>query len=131
MQEPRLYPWKRRALWWVRNPRLFLFQMREVGGIASAAFGLLLLYMLRQYHRGESSYTWLFSLLGTLPALILLAILLAFVFVHATTWMLLVAKAQPVVLTKRSIPWKRALGLNLVLWAGASVAVFIIVFGGP
>ncbi|OGS65964.1 MAG: hypothetical protein A3K59_11070 [Euryarchaeota archaeon RBG_19FT_COMBO_69_17] len=126
----RMHPWKRPAGWWLRNPRYLLFQAREVGGVLSALYGLVLLYELRQYHRGEDAFAWFQGILTTPPVLILTLVVFAFVLVHAVTWFMLIGKAQPVALTKKPIPWERAFAGNLVLWAVVSAAVLYIVFGG-
>lgn len=126
----RMHPWRRPAGWWLRNPRYLQFQAREVGGVLSALYGLVLLYELRQYHRGEDAYAWFQGILATPPVLLLTLVVFAFVLVHAVSWFMLVGKAQPVALTKKPIPWQKAFAANLVLWAVVSAAVLYIVFGG-
>jgi len=125
-----MYPWKRRAGWWLRNPRFILFQAREAGGFVSALFGLLLLYMLVRYHEGVASYDAFLAMLSTPVALTVLAVSFAFVMVHALTWFLLIGKAQPIRFTKKPLRAGTVFAVNIVLWVLVSGAVLFVVFGG-
>jgi len=125
-----MLPWKRPAGWWLRNPRYFLFQMREVGGVFAALYALVLLWQLREFSQGELAYATFLAFMGTPGMFVVNAVMFAFVLVHAVTWFMLIGKAQPVALTKKPIPWERAFAGNLVLWAVVSAAVLYIVFGG-
>ena len=125
-----MYPWKRRAGWWLRNPRFLLFQAREAGGFVSALFGLLLLYMLVRYHEGVASYDAFLAMLSTPVALTVLAVSFAFVMVHTLTWFLLIGKAQPIRFTEKPLRAGTVFAINVVLWVLVSGAVLVIVFGG-
>ena len=46
------YPWKRRAGWWLWIRRYVSFQLRELGGVVSAIYGLMFLNMLQQLRAG-------------------------------------------------------------------------------
>ena len=130
MPQPRLYPWKRPAGWWLRNPRYLVFQIRELGGVAAAAYGLILLYMLRRFSQGESAYDGFLALMATPGMLVVTGVLFVLVLVHAVTWFMLIGKAQPVQFTKEPIPWQKAFAASLAVWALVSVAVVYLIFGG-
>jgi len=125
-----MYPWKRPVGWWLRNPRYLLFQLREVGGFVSGLFGLLLLYMLVQYHAGPEAYAGFFAMLASPLMLVVVAVLFGFVLVHAFTWFFLLGKAQPVRFTKKPLRPGTVFAINVVLWVLVSGAVLFIVFGG-
>lgn len=124
------YPWKRRPGWWLRNPRYVMFQLREVGGVVSALYGLFLLTILAQLGAGEAAYTALLTTMRTPPVLYLNLVLFALVVWHALSWFMLIGKAQPIQLTRRPLPWKVVFGINAVLWLIVSAAVVYLVFGG-
>ncbi len=126
----REYPWRRRAGWWLRNRRYLSFQLRELGGVVSALYGLILLYMLRQLRAGESAYTAFLDLIRTPPILYVNLVLFALVMWHALTWFMLIGKAQPIRFTEKPISWKTAFAVNLFLWLGVSGAVVYLIFGG-
>ncbi len=126
----REYPWKRRRGWWLRNRRYVTFQARELGGVVSAVYGLILLNMLRNLRAGESAYTAFLTLVRTPPLLYVNLVLFALVLWHAISWFMLIGKAQPIQFTAKPLPWKIAFGINVLLWIGVSGAVVYLVFGG-
>lgn len=128
--EPRLYAWKRPVGWSLRNPRYLLFQLREVGGIASAVYALLLLWELRRFRMGEASFDAFRAMVSEPVVMIGGLVLFALVLVHALTWFMLIGKAQPVAFTRKPMPWTRAFGINVALWIAVSGAVVVLFFGG-
>ena len=126
----REYPWRRRVGWWLRNPRYVSFQLRELGGVVSTLYGLILLYMLRQLRAGESAYTAFVDMMRTPPLLYVNLVLFALVMWHALTWFMLIGKAQPIQFTAKPLPWKSVFAINVLLWLGASGAVVYLIFGG-
>lgn len=124
------YPWRRRPGWWLRNPRYLMFQLRELGGVVSALYGLVLLTMLAQLAAGEAAYTAFLTTMRTPPVLYLNVVLFALVLWHALSWFMLIGKAQPIQLTRAPLPWKVVFGINVVLWLIVSGAVVFLMFGG-
>ena len=124
------YPWKRRAGWWLRNRRYVSFQLRELGGVVSAIYGLMFLNMLQQLRAGESAYTSFLDLMRTPPLLYVNLVLFALVMWHAVSWFMLIGKAQPIQFTEKPLPWKVVFGINVLLWIGVSGAVVVLIFGG-
>lgn len=124
------YPWKRPAGWWLRNRRYLAFQFRELGGVVSALYGLILLNMIRQVDAGDA-YTAFLTMMRTPPFLYVNIVLFALVVWHAVTWFMLIGKAQPIQFTAKPIPWKSAFALNVLIWIGVSGAVLYVIFGGP
>lgn len=124
------YPAKRRAGWWLRNPRYFMFQLREIGGVVSALYGLLLLNLLMQLSAGESAYGAFLTMLRTPPLLYVNVVLFGLVVWHAISWFMLIGKAQPIRFTREPLPWKTVFGINVFLWLIVSGAVVVLIFGG-
>jgi len=73
----REFPWKRRAGWWLRNRRYLSFQLRELGGVVSALYGLIFLNLLRTLRAGESAYTAFVDTMRTPPILYVNLVLFA------------------------------------------------------
>ncbi len=121
---------KRRAGWWLRNPRYLGFQLREFGGVISALYGLILLNLLRQLRAGEAAYSSFLQDLRTPPLLYVNVVMFALVMWHAITWFMLIGKAQPIQFTAKPVPWKTAFAINVLLWLGVSGAVVYLIFGG-
>jgi len=126
----RMYPWKRRPGWWLRNPRYLGFQLREAGGVVCALYGLILLGVLMRLQEGESAYVAFMNLLRTPPLFYVNLVLFGLVVWHAVSWFMLIGKAQPIQFTQRPLPWKVVFGVNVLLWIGVSGAVVYLIFGG-
>ena len=124
------YPARRRAGWWLRNPRYLMFQLREVGGVVSALYGLVLLNLLVQESAGKPAYDAFLTTLRTPPVLYLNVVLFGFVLWHAISWFMLIGKAQPIRFTREPLPWKIVFGINVILWLVVSGAVVYLIFGG-
>jgi fumarate reductase subunit C len=124
------YPSRRRPGWWLRNPRYLMFQLREIGGVVCALYGLVLLTLLMQLSAGESAYEASLTTLRTSPVLYLNLILFGFVVWHAISWFMLIGKAQPIRFTREPLPWKIVFGINVILWLIVSWAVIYLIFGG-
>lgn len=130
MVEVREAVWKRRGGWWTHNRRYVLFMLREAGGSLSAVYGLILLGLLITFHEGPTAYANYLSLLQTPPMLVLQAVILLFVLVHAGTWFYLIGKSQAAMSAYRAPPWTRIFALMIVVCLAASVGVLFVVFGG-
>ena len=126
----REFPWKRRAGWWLRNRRYLSFQLRELGGVVSALYGLIFLNLLRTLRAGQSAYTAFVDTMRTPPILYVNLVLFALLVWHAVTWFMLIGKAQPIQFTERPLPWKSVFAVNILLWIGVSAAVAYLIFGG-
>ena len=124
------YPARRKAGWWLRNPRYLLFQLREIGGVVSALYGLVLLNLLVQESAGKPAYDTFLTTMRTPPVLYLNVVLFGFVLWHAISWFMLIGKAQPIRFTREPLPWKIVFGINVILWLVVSGAVVYLIFGG-
>jgi fumarate reductase subunit C len=124
------YPARRRAGWWLRNPRYLMFQLREIGGVVSALYGLVLLNLLMQSSAGPSGYESFLTTLRTPPVLYLNLVGFALVVWHAVSWFMLIGKVQPIRFTREPLPWKLVFGVNVILWLFVSGAVVYLIFGG-
>ncbi|MCI4371772.1 MAG: hypothetical protein L3J78_03900 [Thermoplasmata archaeon] len=124
------YRWRRRPGWWLRNRRYLAFQLRELGGVVSALYGLIFLNLLMQLNAGQSAYEAFLAVMRTPPVLYLNVILFALVVWHAISWFALIGKAQPIQFTEKPLPWKVVFGVNVLLWIGVSGAVVYLIFGG-
>ncbi len=130
MVEVREARWKRRAGWWTRNRRYLLFMLREAGGSLSAVYALILLGLLIMYNQGATEYANYLAFLETPAMLILQAVLLFFIGVHAFTWFYLIGKSQAAMSAYRAPAWTRVFGLMIVIFVAASAGVLFVVFGG-
>ncbi len=122
--------WRRRAGWWTHNRRYLLFMLREAGGSLSAVYALILLGLLVMYSQGASAYANYLSFLQTPAMLILQAVILFFVLVHAFTWFYLIGKSQAAMSAYRAPGWTRIFGLMVAVFVAASAGVLFVVFGG-
>jgi len=104
--------------------------VRELGGVAAAAYALLLLWELRRFRAGEPAFDAFHAMIADPPVFAATLVLFALVLVHAVTWFMLVGKAQPVAITRKPMPWKRAFGINVALWLVVSGAVLFLFYGG-
>jgi len=130
MVEVREAAWRRRAGWWTHNRRYVLFMAREAGGSLSAVYGLILLGLLIAFGQGASAYGDYLAFLQNPLMLVVQAVILVFVLVHAVTWFYLIGKSQVVMSAYRAPPWTRIFGLMIVIFLAASAGVLFIVFGG-
>jgi succinate dehydrogenase subunit C len=122
--------WKRRGDWWVHNRNYLLFMLREAGGSLSAVYGILLLGLLIMYSQGASAYANFLAFLESPAMLVVQAVILFFVLVHAVTWFYLIGKSQAAMSAYRAPPWTRIFALMIVVFLAASAGVLFIVFGG-
>ncbi len=130
MVEVREAVWKRHSGWWAHNRRYLLFMLREAGGSLSAVYGLLLLGLLIAFNQGASSYANYLTFLETPAMLVVQAVILFFVLVHAITWFYLIGKSQAAMSAYRAPAWTRVFGLMVVVFLAASAGVLFVVFGG-
>lgn len=122
--------WTRRGGWWAHNRNYLLFMLREAGGSLSAVYGILLLGLLIMYSQGATAYANYLAFLETPAMLVVQAVLLFFVLVHAVTWFYLIGKSQAAMSAYRAPPWTRIFALMIVVFLAASAGVLFIVFGG-
>ncbi len=130
MVEVREAVWKRHAGWWTHNRRYALFMLREAGGSLSAVYGLILLGLLIAYNQGATSYANCVAFLQNPAMLVVQAVILFFVLVHAITWFYLIGKSQAAMSAYHAPAWTRIFGLMIVIFLAASVGVLFVVFGG-
>jgi fumarate reductase subunit C len=107
-----------------------MFQLREIGGVVSALYGIALLNLLVQSSAGVSAYDAFLTTLRTPPVLYLNLIGFGFVVWHAFSWLMLIGKVQPIRFTREPLPWKLVFGINVVIWLVVSGAVVYLIFGG-
>ena len=122
--------WKRHGGWWTHNRRYLIFMLREAGGSLTAVYGILLLGLLITYSQGASSFGGYLAFLQNPAMLVVQAIILFFVLVHAFTWFYLIGKSQAVMSANRAPHWTRIFGLMIVVFLAASAGVLYVVFGG-
>ena len=112
------------------NGHYLLFMLRELGGALTAVYGVILLGLLVSFDQGAASYANYLAFLQTPAMLVVQAVLLAFILVHAYTWFLLIGKSQAVMSSYRAPEWTRIVVLMVVVFLAASVGVLFLVFGG-
>ena len=104
--------------------------LREAGGTLCAVYGLILLGLLIAQRDGRGAYDAYVAFLETPGMLAIQAVLLAFIVIHAITWIYLIGKSQGAMSSYRAPPWTRIVGLLGLVLIAASGAVLFVVFGG-
>jgi fumarate reductase subunit C len=122
--------WRRKPGWWMGNGRYVLFMLRELGGALCAVYGIVLLGLLVAFDRGPASYANYLAFLQTPGMLVVQAVLLVFILIHAFTWFHLIGKSQAVMSSYRAPGWTRVMVLMIVVFLAASAGVLFVVFGG-
>ncbi len=130
MVEVREAVWKRRPGWWMGNGHYILFMLREAGGALTAVYGVILLGLLISFDQGPTPYANYVAFLENPLMLLLQAVLLVFILIHAFTWFYLIGKSQAVMSSYRAPPWSRVFALMIVIFLAASAGVLFVVFGG-
>ncbi len=130
MVEVREAVWRRRPGWWMGHGDYVLFMLRELGGALTAVYGIILLGLLISFDQGEASYANYVAFLQTPLMLVIQAVLLVFILIHAFTWFALIGKSQAVMSSYRAPPWTRIFVLMVLVFLAASVGVLYLIFGG-
>ncbi len=111
--------------WWLKKPRYISIFLRELSSVFILAYILLYLQILSGLRSGAN----FLPQLGTPPFLALSLVMLAFSLYHSVTWFSLLGRAQPIKVAGLVLKGRRALVVNLVVLAAASVVLATLVYG--
>ncbi len=114
-------------LWWLRNPRYFLYMLREISSLFVFLYILVFLGLLL-FLGNEASYEALRALVVSRPFVIFTLVTLAFALLHSATWWRLTSRVLQVPYWDRTLSPLTVLLLLLVGWALASLAVYYLIF---
>jgi fumarate reductase subunit C len=106
------------VFWWVHKRSYFLFVMRELSSLFVAWFVVYLLMFVAAVGGGEESYEEFLDRASSPLLLVVNAITLAFVVLHAITWFALTPQAMVLRLGGRRVP-----GLVIIAAQYAGLAV--------
>lgn len=111
--------------WWLRKRSYARFVLRELSSVFVALFAGLTLLQLRALGAGPEAHARLAAWLRGPGALALLAVVLAFVLLHAITWIHLAPKAMALRVLGKRVPDGAIVAGN---YAGLVLASMLLAF---
>ncbi len=127
----RPYVRHRSALWWTRNSRYLLFQIRELSSVFVALYAFLFLFQLWALRGGPGSYAAFLDFWYS-PLMIPVSLaILGFTVLHAVTWFLLTPKVLAGRFARSAASSVFVFVLMLAVWIAVSYLVVIILFNPP
>lgn len=127
MAQTPTYLERKSRLWWLRNPRYFLYMLREVSALFVYVYVLVLLGLLLLLGN-EGPYEALRALVASPPFVVFTLLTLAFALLHSTTWWRLTSRVVRIPYRNRTLSSLTVLLLALVAWALTSLAVYYVIF---
>jgi fumarate reductase subunit C len=118
--QPRLYRRRPSTFWFVERSSYLLFVLRELSSLFVAWFVAFLLLLVRAIGAGPDAYQ---SFLGwaAQPGMLLLnAVALAFVVLHAVTWFSVAPDAMAPRLRGQRVPRNRMIAAHYAVWVVVS-----------
>jgi fumarate reductase subunit C len=113
--------------WWAHKPYL-AYTVREVSGVAVAAYGAILLAGLICLWRGPDAYAVYRQILASNCSFLAHLILLAAVLWHVLTWFQILPKTMPkLILGGRLVPPRRVTAMALLLAFFCSTGLLVVV----
>lgn len=122
---------RRSAMWWTKNPRYILFQIRESSAAFVALYAFLILYQLWVLRQGPESYRTFLDFWYSLPIVFLNVAILGFVVLHAVTWFLLTPKVLAARLVRNPASSAFVFVAMLVVWVVVSYVVVAFLYAPP
>jgi fumarate reductase subunit C len=126
---PRWYRPRMSTYWWLQRRTYLLFILRELSSIFVAWFVVFLLLVARAVGQGEQEYQRFLDWAGNPWVVLLNVVALAFVLLHAVTWLNLTPKAMVVRLGRRRVPGSWIAASAYATWAVVSAVVAWLVIG--
>ncbi len=118
--------------WWRRDPFFLRYMVREATAVAVAIYALILSVGLLRLAQGEAAWNGWLAALRTPGSLLLHAVLLIAMLVHAKSWFEIMPKTMPIIRVGG-----RRLAAGTITRAGwaaallASMALFGLAWGWP
>jgi len=113
--------------WWAHKPYL-AYTLRELSGVAVAAYGAILLAGLICLWRGPEAYGFYLRILGSNAAFAVHVVLLAAVLWHVVSWFQILPKTMPkLILRGQVVPQRYMTAIALLVAALCSVGLLVVV----
>jgi len=113
--------------WWAKKPYL-AYTLRELSGVAVAAYGAILLAGLFCVWRGPDAYAAYRRFLASDWSFAVHAVLLAAVLWHVVTWFQILPKTMPKLILKgRQLPPRQMTAIALLVAVFCSAALLLVV----
>ena len=125
-EKAKLYYPKMPVTWWLRNPRYFLFMMRELSSVFIAIFLVVFLVQIAALARGPEAYTTFMRKLESPGWIIFHVVALLFALYHSYTWFDLTSKVQVVRLGGRQVPPPWVTAVNIGVWLVLSFVILLL-----
>ena len=85
--------------WWQRDPFFMRYMLREATSVAVAVYALVLTFGVVRLGQGEAAWNAWLAALRTPAALLLHAVLLLAMIIHAKSWFEIMPKTMPMIIT--------------------------------
>ncbi len=126
--KPQVYHPKMAPTWWLKNPRYFLFMMRELTSVFIAIFLVVFLIQIFKLSQGPEAYASFLEKLRSPGWIAFHVVALLFALYHSFTWFDLTSKVQIVQLGKRRMPPRLVTAASIGVWVILSLAVLLLFF---
>jgi fumarate reductase subunit C len=127
MSERRPFHRPQPRYWWAHKPYLS-YTVRELSGVAVAAYGVILLVGLVCLWRGPDAYAVYRQILGSDWSFLVHLFLLVAVLWHAVTWFQILPKTMPkLILRGRQLPQRQLTAIALLAAVVCSAALLAVV----
>ncbi|MGP3983202.1 hypothetical protein [Streptomyces sp. KR80] len=129
---PRTAPYRKpvSTFWWLQRPSYLLFVLRELSAVFVAWFVVFLLLLVEAIGEGGAEYERFQDWSANWWVVLLNAIGLLFVLLHAVTWFNVAPRAIVLHVRGRRVRPGPVLAAHYVLWALLSAAVAWLILGG-
>jgi fumarate reductase subunit C len=123
LYHPAWYRHRMSVFWWLRKASYAWFVLRELTSVFVAYTAVLLILELRALAAGPDAHARFLSRLASPPIVVLDAVALLLVVVHAVTWFNLAPTAMVVRLRGERVPDRAIAAANYAAWLVLSLAV--------
>ncbi len=127
-EKPQVYYPKMAATWWLKNPKYFLFMLRELSSVFIAIFLVVFLIQIYQLAKGPEAYGAFLEKLRSPGWIVFHGVALLFALYHSFTWFDLTSKVQVVRLGKRRVPPRVVTAASIGVWVILSLAILLLFF---
>jgi len=127
--QPKVYRPRMPAYWWLDQWHYLRYALREASSFFVAYFAVVILVQIAALNAGPGHYAAFQACMRSPLMIIVNAIALAFLLLHAVTWFNLVPRVMMRQITGRPLPDPIAAAPNFLIWFGASVIVALFILG--
>jgi len=127
--EARYYRRRVPLLWWARRRSYTIFMLRELSSFFVAVFVVELLFLVRAVAHGPAAYQGFLDAMANPAVIVVNAVALAFVLLHAVTFANLTPRAMVVRLRGRKVPPRAVLAGVYLGWLVVTAVLAWLVVG--